>query len=785
MAANQNPPPPGGSAFNPNIDPSEVRFLDEMAIKWSNINRLKKEANKADEAHRDVYKEIVKLQGQEAKNSKDYKTAITFIEQLEKNLETYRASGNKKAQKRTQQLIDAQKAQAQALMKTTGGALRAQEIQASKRKAQLETEKNLIEKINKERAKGNTFGKVGLAIADLFRSKEAKQRQIDLARAKAGGGANVPPGTGGDTAGAAGAGAGGRSPLAAAALLVADKIKKVFSSLGNMAGQWASMGAKAITAPFADAAQLLTGEDYGMGGGKVKATGPSSILGGMQEFAKSIPIIGGLLGSLVGILKTIVEGIFGIEQGVFRFARAMNLSYGAADRMKSSFNAIAASSGHIAINSTRMMQSQVEIGTQLGINKQLSADILKNDVLLRDVVGTEAEIRQSIANTSITAGKNAIKLTQSIIGTVGAFNKLVGTSYTFNGIMKEASKLSGVIGLAFAKYPEKIAKTLMITKSLGFELQQLDGVGSSLLDFESSISKEMEAQVLTGKDMNLVKAREAALNNDYATLSKEIAKNVGSADEFLGMQRIKQEAIAESVGMTANSLADVLKKQQLYGTLGADDLKTFHQKIELLEKQGKTQEQISALIGKDAYNAYTQISTAERITEILETMKRTFVELIKSSGIFDFITKPDRMINFVKKMADVLAGAIDMTGRVIASLMEGVAYIVSWFSDQKAQEIRSLATQIRSGTGTFAGSIRTATGTMGGTPAPSVGATTENTARQQAQAEASGRTSRGVGRGEAVKNATANINVALMVDKDVLAKTTVEAMPEQWQTAFT
>ncbi len=36
---------------------------------------------------------------------------------------------------------------------------------------------------------------------------------------------------------------------------------------------------------------------------------------------------------------------------------------------------------------------------------------------------------------------------------------------------------------------------------------------------------ELEAELLTGKDLNLEKAREAALNNDIATLSKEIGKN--------------------------------------------------------------------------------------------------------------------------------------------------------------------------------------------------------------------------------------------------------------------
>jgi len=42
------------------------------------------------------------------------------------------------------------------------------------------------------------------------------------------------------------------------------------------------------------------------------------------------------------------------------------------------------------------------------------------------------------------------------------------------------------------------------------------------LDFESSIANELEAELLLGKNINLEKARQAALDNDLATLAVEI-----------------------------------------------------------------------------------------------------------------------------------------------------------------------------------------------------------------------------------------------------------------------
>jgi hypothetical protein len=711
----------------PMVDPADVERIERSATTWKSLLKTKLEILSVDQKQKQFLEEINKLGAQEARNATRYAGSVKVTAQLQKNLADYKERKDKDGIKRTQAALAYEQQRQEKLAKTAGGALRQQEVAAARQKANLQAERDLIKSINKERGLG---GKV----MDLFRTKEQKQRQIDIARARVGGGANLPPGGkgpgGAGTAGAGGAGdddtvetLAGSGKAGFAAALAVKAAKALIAPLKAVAG----VAKDALTAPFADAAGLLTGEDVGIGGGKLKTGGASSILGGLEKVASSIPLIGGLLGGLVGIFKTLVEAVLGVEQGMFRAARALNTSVGSVQRMTANFRAMAASSGNLAVNETRLLESEIEIGNQLGINKQLSGDILTNNVLLKEVVGIEAESRQKIAETSLITGRNAVKLTQSIIGTVGSFNKLTGTSFTFKAIMQEASKLSGVLGLTFAKYPEKIANTIMKTKALGFEMQQLDGIGSSLLDFESSISKEMEAQVLTGKEMNLTAAREAALNNDYAKLTEEIAKNVGNSEQFLKLNRIQQEAIAESVGMSANSLADVLKKQELYGSLQATDLKSFHEKIALLEKQGKTQQQISDLIGKDAYNEYTRLSTAEKISEVMEKIKMTFIAFVKSSGLFDFITKPERVNAFIKSAVGMLAGAVETIGDIIAGILDGIASLP--FTD--TQKWKGMASAVRSGTGTVSGGIRASVSSLGGSSAPSVTETVQSGAKQE------------------------------------------------------
>ena len=70
------------------------------------------------------------------------------------------------------------------------------------------------------------------------------------------------------------------------------------------------------------------------------------------------------------------------------------------------------------------------------------------------------------------------------------------------------------------------------------ELSQVDAIADSLLNFEQSIANELEAELLLGKNINLEKARQAALNNDLATVAKEIAEQAGTSAEFAAMNRL-------------------------------------------------------------------------------------------------------------------------------------------------------------------------------------------------------------------------------------------------------
>jgi len=745
MATSKNPNKKATPGYIPEDEKQElmdqVGLIDKQALSFRNLLSLRLQANRAGREEKKLFGEIVKLGQEQIGNARKYRDQSAVVKNLEKEIANTKDTASKKHLAYLKKELAEEKQREKELRRTAGGALMAMKIESKAKKDALNAERQLIKDINKERG-------IGGKLADLFRTKEGRQKQIDIARARAGGGVNIPPGGGGGgtTTGAAGGGGGdgkGKGGIIAGVLgaagiagLVAG-ISKGIAALTNPFKAIGGLIKSNITAPLSQASNLVSGGiggGMGVGGGGISGAGATSLLGGFQDIISKIPLVGGLLGGLVGIFKGIVDLVLGLDQGLTNFARNVGMSKDRAKGVKEEFRAIAKASDNIVVNETRLMESQVELTKALGVRNQFSSDILENNIKLKEIAGLELETRKSLAQTSIITGRNAEKLTKSILAQSKAFEFETGVAFEFRDVLNQASKQAGVLGLIFTKNDKQLTNMLMRTKAMGYELKQLDGLANSFLDFEGSISKEMEAQVLTGKELNLTRAREAALNNDLVTLAKEINTQVGSADEYLKMNRIQQEAIAESVGMTRDSLADVLKQQEYYRRLGASNLKQAAEELRILKQKGLTQAEISKKIGEDAYNYITQTSTAERLTETMNRIKTIFIEFIEKSGILDFITNPQKIQGFVTGLINRLAGAVELIGSIVAATLDLVAKVAGFFGGDSAK-FRGLASSVRSGTAGMASSLRGASESIGGMnfgeAAPSIGNTVEQGARQQ------------------------------------------------------
>jgi hypothetical protein len=183
--------------------------------------------------------------------------------------------------------------------------------------------------------------------------------------------------------------------------------------------------------------------------------------------------------------------------------------------------------------------------------------------MLTKQFGLTGEEAAGVYRLSVLTGKASKTVNQEMVGAFAATRNNLRAGVPFKATMAEAAKVSGILASNLQNNPKRIVEAVTQAKALGTSLEQAARQGEALLNFESSIENELKAELLTGKQLNLERARAAALIGDQVTLTEELAKNVGTIEEFDRMNVLQKKAIAESVGLTADELAKQLQNQKI------------------------------------------------------------------------------------------------------------------------------------------------------------------------------------------------------------------------------
>ena len=123
----------------------------------------------------------------------------------------------------------------------------------------------------------------------------------------------------------------------------------------------------------------------------------------------------------------------------------------------------------------------------------------------------------------------------------------------------------------FAKDGGKnIGAAAIQARKLGVSLSTTAKISNSLLDFQSSIEKELEASLLIGKQLNFNKARELAFTGDIEGATKSVLQQIGGRAEFEKLNVFAKRALAESIGVDVGELNKLVGGRRVADTKGQD-----------------------------------------------------------------------------------------------------------------------------------------------------------------------------------------------------------------------
>jgi hypothetical protein len=307
----------------------------------------------------------------------------------------------------------------------------------------------------------------------------------------------------------------------------------------------------------------------------------------MEKLAASIEEGGGKATSFTNRLKIASKGVSTLAKGfyenikspeaIFTFfiSAAMtankesvnlskNLGYGAAnaDRVRANFADIESSANNLNVTTANLSEAFNELSTSTGFVTEYSADALTTQIKLTKQLGLTGDEAAGVYKFSVLTGQSSEATYKSMLKGYVATRNSLGVGVPFKAAMAEAAKVTGQLAANMGYNAESIIKGVVATKALGTSLEQAKQQGETLLDFQSSIENELKAELITGQQLNLERARAAALMGDQVTVAEELAAQGMTAAKFAQMNTIAQKSYAQALGTTSDELANQLMKRE-------------------------------------------------------------------------------------------------------------------------------------------------------------------------------------------------------------------------------
>ena len=335
-----------------------------------------------------------------------------------------------------------------------------------------------------------------------------------------------------------------------------------------------------------------------------------------------------------------------------------------------------------------VLRVAADITKEIGID---ATSIFSNQDLGRiaeakNLLGLSAEQAKNLALNARVSGNTLEGYQESIVASVNEYNGLNDSTIAHGQVLQDVLNTSADIAMSLGGDAGRITKAAVAARALGLELSKVDRIASSLMDFESSIQNELEAQLLTGNSINLAKSRELALNNKLGELATELGKQGVDGYKFAEMNRIQQESLSKALGMSREELGKALAIQ--------------------MAQKGATEEAIAAARGMTV-EQLRAASVQEKFNKLVEKLAQSFSPVLEL-----LVPIVDNIASIAQPIAKGIAQVMKFASELgkFGPLLMGIGLL---FSTQLIRPIMSLGGKIITGVFTkFGGAISKLGGPM-------------------------------------------------------------------------
>jgi hypothetical protein len=279
-----------------------------------------------------------------------------------------------------------------------------------------------------------------------------------------------------------------------------------------------------------------------------------------------------------------------------------------------------------------------------------------------------SEEASNLQSMSAGMGQTASQTLATTQEMTNAYNELTGDHLNAKEIAHDIAKIERGTLASYKGDIKALTMAAIQSKKIGMNMKETQAVADKLLDIEGSLEAEMKANVLTGKSMNMNKARQLALEGKTAEAAAEAVEQAGDYAAFMALGPLQQKAVADAAGMTVEQLQKAGELKKMSVALGGAEIKDMKdltaEQIEQLKTAGEIDEEKASQMLKDQQ----AVSAQEKMAAMTD----------KISALFSKMAGPlMKIVDPLMHLVEFVMPAIEVGFEAVGSLIEGIVDLLT------------------------------------------------------------------------------------------------------------
>jgi hypothetical protein len=390
--------------------------------------------------------------------------------------------------------------------------------------------------------------------------------------------------------------------------------------------------------------------------------------GGVRGMSSMIGIAGKLLASINPIVLAIIgiglaayagfERFKEIDKAAKSFRETTGLLNSQTMGLQQNIQNISRDMAGLGVNAEDVAKAAGEFTNEFGGLEQPAKGTLESMVMLNKNFGVGFSEATKLNKVFQNMGGLSEAQAQSMTNSVVEMSKLAGVAPS--KVIADIAQNSEVAYKYFRGGPKELAKAAVSLAAMGSSLESAAKSSASLLDFESSITSELEASAMLGKQLNFDKARTAAFNGDLYGQEKAIMEQLQGIGDISKMNVYQKEALEKATGKEIGQLLNMQKIQEKFPNLDEGRLAAANALID----SGKD---ISKITEADLDAQNKRLASQKEMQSQMDNLQNGVSAL--GTGFMDMF------VPFAAFLMPIISDLVDIIGSILMPLMKGIGAV--------------------------------------------------------------------------------------------------------------